>query len=85
MPMTLLEREREALAAAPSHDELVLRLRVVVKEARAAGTSRAEVLATLEDLRTHEPECEGVVIDVIDFIVGWSSPHLSLRGSGAGP
>ena len=29
--MTLLEREREALAAAPSHDELVMRLRQVAK------------------------------------------------------
>ena len=81
--MTLLEREREALAAAPSHDELVMRLRVVVKEALTTGTPRREVLAALDDLRAHEPEHEDVVLDVMDLVVGWSSPHVSLRGSGA--
>ena len=81
--MTLLEREREALTAAPSHGELVMRLRVVVKEALAAGTPRPEVLAALDDLRAHEPSHDDVVLDVIDFVVGWSSPHVSLRGSGA--
>lgn len=78
--MTLLEREREALTATPSHDELVMRLRVVVKEALAAGTPRAEILAALEDLRGHEPEHDDVVLDVMDFVEGWSSPHVSLRG-----
>lgn len=78
-PMTLLEREREAMAAAPSHDELVMRLRVVVKEELVAGTPRNEVLAALEDLRAHDPEREDVVLDVMDFVVGWSSSHVSLH------
>lgn len=81
--MTLPEREREALAAAPSHDELVMRLRVIVKEALVAGTPETEVLAALEDLQAHEPEHGDVVLDVMDFVLGWSSPHMSLRGSGA--
>jgi hypothetical protein len=80
--MTLLEREREALAAAPSHDELVMRLRVVVKEALAVGTPQEEVLAALDDLRAHEPERYDVVLDVMDFVLGWSSPHVSLRRAG---
>mgnify|MGYP001609907509 CR=1 FL=1 len=78
-PVTLLEREQEAMAAAPSHDELVMRLRVVVKDELVAGTSRNEVLAALDDLRTHDPEREDVVLDVMDFVVGWASPHVSLH------
>ena len=81
--MTLLEREREALAAAPTHDELVMRLRAVVKEALAAGTPESEVLAALGDLRSHVPEHEDVVLDVMDFVVGWCSPHVSLSQSRA--
>lgn len=81
--MTLLEREHEALTAAPSHDELVLRLRSVVKEALASGTPEAEAIAALRDLKAHAPEHADVVLDVIDFVMGWSSPHTSLRGSGA--
>ena len=78
--MTLLEREREALEAAPSHDELAMRLRAVVKEALAEGTPRDEVLGALDDLRADVPEYEDVVLDVMDFIVGWSSPHVALDG-----
>ena len=81
--MTLLEREQEALTAAPSHDELVLRLRAIVKEALAAGTPRDEVVAVLKDLQGREPNHGDVVLDVLDFLAGWSSPHVSLRGSGA--
>lgn len=81
--MTLLEREREALAAAPSHDELVLRLRSVVKEALTTGTPKAEVLSALATLRADDPEHADVVLDVMDFLGGWSSPHMSLRTSDA--
>ena len=81
--MTLLEREREALTAAPSRDELVMRLRVLVKEELVAGASRDEVLAALEELRTHDPDREDVVLDVMDFVVGWSSPHVTLGRPGA--
>ncbi len=75
--MTLLERERQALSAAPSHDELVMRLRAVVKEALASGTPRDQVIAALEDLRVHEPVHDDVVLDVMDFVVGWAIPHVS--------
>ncbi len=76
--MTLLEREREALSAAPSHDELVMRLRALVKDALASGTARDEVLATLEEIRRRDPDHEDVALDVMDFVTGWSSPHVTL-------
>ena len=81
--MTLPERQREVLAAAPSRDELVMRLRVLVKEELATGASREEVIAAVEDLRTHDPKREDVVLDVLDFVVGWSSPHVALQKPGA--
>ena len=81
--MTLLRRELDVLTAAPSHDELVMRLRAVVKEALAAGTPRDEVLAVFGDLRFEMPEHEDVVLDVMDLVEGWSSPHVSLSRSGA--
>lgn len=81
--MTLLQRELDVFTAAPSHDELVMRLRVVVKEALAASTRHEEILAALEDLRAHDPEHDDVILDVMDFVEGWSSLHVSLRGSEA--
>ena len=82
-PMTMLEREREALAAAPTHDELVLRLRAVAKDALTSGAPRDEVLAALLDLRTQDPDHEDVVLDVMDFLEGWASPHVSLNRADA--
>ncbi len=80
--MTLLDRERETLAAAPSHAELVMRLRALVKDALVSGDSPDDVLATLENLRGEDPDREDVILDVMDFVVGWSSPHLSLQDGG---
>lgn len=80
--MTLLEREREALAAAPSHTELVFRLRAVVKDALASGHSREEVMHNLErlreEIRRDNPALEDVVLDVMDFVARWASPHVAL-------
>lgn len=55
-----------------------MRLRVLVKEELVAGTSRDEVLAALKELRAHDPDREYVVLDVMDFLVGWPRPHVSL-------
>jgi hypothetical protein len=86
--MTLIEREREALTAAPSHVELVLRLRAVVRDALEAGTSRNDVLADLQrlraELRQNDPEREDVVLDVMDFVEGWASPHVAIQDSDRG-
>lgn len=77
--MTLLERERELLEAAPTHDELVMRLRALVKDELAAGMTREQALESLEELRRQAPDYEDVALDVMDFITGWSSPHVPLR------
>ena len=77
--MTLLERERELLEAAPTHDELVMRLRALVKDELAAGMSRDAALESLEELRRQAPDYEDVALDVMDFVTGWSSPQVSLR------
>ena len=51
--MTLLERQREALAAAPSHHERVMRSRQVANEELAGGTPPGEVIEALEELQAH--------------------------------
>lgn len=75
----LLERWREILQAAPTHDELVLRLRALVKDELAAGMTSDEALESLEQLRRQDPDYEDIALDVMDFVTGWSSPHVSLQ------
>jgi hypothetical protein len=69
----------EALAAA----EPTLALREAVVRAREAGVGRDVVQGQLEALREHlrragRDEHEDVVLGVMDFLAGWSSPHTTI-------
>ena len=74
----LRQRLIGGMTAAPSHDELVLRLRAVVKDELSAGTPREEVVKALVELRENDPEFEDVALDVLDFVEGWANPHLRI-------
>ena len=67
----------------PTHVELVLRLRAIVKEALDSGVPREEVMADLQTLKVDfqgaDADRGDVVLNVMDFIEGWASPHVSLR------
>lgn len=76
--MTLLQRGREALEAPPTHTELVLRLHSVIKDALASGITREQMAADLQRLRVANPEHDDVILDALDFLSGWSSPHMAL-------
>jgi hypothetical protein len=69
----------EALAAA----EPTLALREAVVQARTAGVERNAVERQLRALREHlqrpgRDADEDVVLEVMDFLAGWSSPHMKI-------
>ena len=71
-----LERYRTALESA---DPLVALRNTVARELQSAD--RGQVLRDLETLRTalrHDGRDEDTVLDVMDFVTGWSSPHMRL-------
>ncbi len=58
-------------------------LRGIVRGLLADGHERGALLADLETLQielrtTGRDGDEDVVLDVMDFLVGWSSPHMRL-------
>lgn len=59
-------------------------LRLYVRGLQAQGLSDDEILQRLEHLRAvlreegRDAE-EDVVLEVMDFVAGWCSPHVSLR------
>jgi hypothetical protein len=58
-------------------------LRTAVVQAREAGTDRDTVQRQLTALRTHLRQTdrdadEDVVLEVMDFLAGWSSPHMRI-------
>ena len=63
--------------------EPVLKVRDLARSELEHGVSRAEVLSQLESFRIElrgggRSDQEDVVLDVMDFVSGWSSPHMQL-------
>ena len=63
--------------------EPVLKVRDLARSELEHGVSRSEVLGQLESLRIElrgggRSDQEDVVLDVMDFVSGWSSPHMQL-------
>lgn len=63
--------------------EPVMRMRDLVRAELEHDVSRREVLGQLESLRIELRGSgrggeEDVVLDVMDFVSGWSSPHTQL-------
>ena len=81
--MTLRSREQEAFAAALKSRDPLFSMRDAAAELLAAGIRRDHLLRELEDFRYEartgqRPEDEDVVLEVMDFLDGWSSPHVKL-------
>lgn len=79
--MTLRSREQEAFAAALNTGAPLLAIRAALSRFLERGASREAMLAELQDFR-HEvrkgsrPQDEDVVLDAMDFVEGWCSPHM---------
>jgi hypothetical protein len=64
--------------------EPVLKVRDLARSELEHGVSRSEVLGQLESLRIElrgggrfdEEDVVDVVLDAMDFVSGWSSPHM---------
>jgi hypothetical protein len=77
--MAVTQTYRSALAS----DEPLQGLWRTVAGELEAGVPRERVIAQLEDLRTDlrtsgREHDEDVVLEVMDFLTGWSSPHMRL-------
>jgi len=72
-----------AIHAALRSDEPLDNLRRAVDGQLSAGVSREAINARLEVVRSElraegREDDEDVVLDVMDFVTGWSSPHMRL-------
>ncbi|MCI0691507.1 hypothetical protein L0337_05805 [candidate division KSB1 bacterium] len=77
--MTLNKRFEKALGS-PNPVEA---LRSLVLELSQEGSGKATILEFFEQERqrlraTHREADEDAVMDVMDFLVGWCSPHMKL-------
>lgn len=69
--------------AALASDDPLGGLRRAAEHELQTGTSRKQVIAQLEELRGDlrkrgRGDDEDVVLEVLDFVTGWASPHARL-------
>ena len=63
--------------------EPVARLRTLVRQWMDQGKDKAAILGLFEDVRKELTQAgrerdEDAVLDVMDFVTGWCSPHVKL-------
>jgi hypothetical protein len=73
----------QRIEGALTSSEPVTELRNLVLHLHADGQTHEAILALLEDTRrelrrANRESAEDAVMDVMDFLVGWCSPHMKL-------
>jgi hypothetical protein len=71
---------KNALEDALKQSDPVIQLKSAVKDMIVDGYNREDIIDEFELLRkelSDETE-ENVVLDIMDFVVGWCSPHMKI-------
>jgi hypothetical protein len=62
-----------------TREETICALRNLLSRALKDGEKREAILTEMEDLRKSvSDEREDILLEVMDFLVGWCSPHAKL-------
>jgi hypothetical protein len=77
--MVIQEKLNQALLS----KQPLIQLREAVRDLLDQGCAREALLSEMENFRsflreTKREDDEDIVLEVMDFIVGWSSPHMTL-------
>ena len=63
-----------------THEEAVNTIRALVEELRRKGEQKEAILARMQELRgSVSSEQEDILLEVMDFLVGWCSPHAKIE------
>ena len=79
----ITQRVLEAYERALMSEQPVVAVRAVVQQRLTAGQTKESLLSELERLvlglrRHHREADEDAILDVTDFLTGWSAPHAKL-------
>jgi len=77
--MDLSAKLTQILKDSGSREEAICALRTSLSKALEDGEKREAILTELEELRKSvSDEQEDILLEVMDFLVGWCSPHAKL-------
>jgi len=63
-----------------THEEVMSALRAFVEKLRKEGETKEAILARMQELRSSvSDEQEDILLEIMDFLVGWCSPHAKIE------
>ena len=79
MAEDLTDKLVQILKDSGTREEAICALRTLFGKALKDGEKRETILAKMEELRKSiSDEQENILLEVMDFLVGWCSPHAKL-------
>jgi hypothetical protein len=68
------------LNSSKTHEEAVNAIRALVEELRRKGEQKETILERMQELLgSVSSEQEDILLEVMDFLVGWCSPHARIE------
>ena len=80
MSETINDKIVQILNNRKTHEEVLSALRAFVEKLRKEGETKDAILARMQELRSSvSDEQEDILLEIMDFLVGWCSPHAKIE------
>jgi len=80
MTETINDKIVQILNNRKTHEEVMSALRAFVEKLRKEGETKEAILARMQELRSAvSDEQEDILLEIMDFLVGWCSPHAKIE------
>ena len=80
MTETINDKIVQILNNRKTHEEVMSALRAFVEKLRKEGETKEAILARMQELRSSvSDEQEDILLEIMDFLVGWCSPHAKIE------
>ena len=80
MSETINDKIVQMLNSSKTHEEVLSALRALVEKLRKEGETKEAILARIRELRsTVSDEQEDILLEIMDFLVGWCSSHAKIE------
>jgi hypothetical protein len=80
MSETINDKIVQILNNRKTHEEVLSALSAFVEKLRKEGETKEAILASMQELRSSvSDEQEDILLEIMDFLVGWCSPHAKIE------
>lgn len=80
MTLDIHNKIREIFSCNESHEYRLEKITLLIKGLRKEGRTKDDLLSALQALRADvSDEEEDIILEAMDFLTGWCSPHAKIE------